>query len=547
MGVVSHDGASNVVWAEQGLEGSGPVDRAVANEGRTVAAADLGSNSFHMVVARWAGGRLHIVDKLRERVALAEGLDDRRRLTPDAEQRALACLQRFGERLQHMDASSVRAVGTNTLRRMKRSRQFLESGSKALGHEIDIISGREEARLVYLGVAHDVAHTAAVLPLRDSAEGVSGSSIAGDPAGRRLVVDIGGGSTECVVGDGFEILESDSLFMGCVSSSQRFFAEGKLSRKAMDRARMAARRELEPIRARTTESGWVQAIGSSGTILAIERILLECGWSERHVTAKGLRKLRKHIQAAGRVEHLDLEGLSDERRPVIAGGVAVLCGVFDSLRIDVMETSQCALREGVLHELLGRTEHRDLRDETVRRFQVRTEVDCEQAARVEHVALALLDRVADDWGLDDALDARLLAWAARLHESGLALSRSGYHRHGAYLVEHSDMPGFSREDQATLASLVRTHRRKISLALFDQLSRPRQKRALRLAVLLRIARRLCRSRGTESPLPESVHASGSSIRMKFTDGWLEENPLTHMDLDEEARLLSAAGIDLAVA
>ncbi len=499
-----------------------------------------------MVVARWAGGRLHVVDKIRERVALAAGLDDGRRLTPEAEERALACLQRFGERLRHMDAASVRVVGTNTLRKMRGGRRFLERASEALGHQIDIIPGREEARLVYLGVAHDVAHAAAEVLLHDDDEGVSGAADAGDPAGRRLVVDIGGGSTECVVGDGFEILESDSLFMGCVSYSQRFFADGKLSRKRMERARMAARRELEPIRRLFAESGWVQAVGSSGTILAVEQILVQNEWSERHITAKGLRKLRKYMQSVGRVEELDLPGLTDERRSVIAGGVAVLCGVFHSLRIDVMETSACALREGVLYDLLGRTEHRDLRDDTVRRFQERTQLDPEQAARVEHVALALLDFVAEDWKLDGALDRRMLAWAARLHECGLALARSGYHKHGAYLVQHSDMPGFSREDQATLATIVRAHRRKIGTDLFEPLAQPQQKRALRLAVLLRIARRLCRSRADESPLPASAHASGATIRVTFSDGWLDENPLTRTDLEEEALLLAAAGIEFEV-
>jgi exopolyphosphatase/guanosine-5'-triphosphate,3'-diphosphate pyrophosphatase len=516
------------------------------SEGRIVAAADLGSNSFHMVVARWADGRLHVVDKLRERVALAAGLDADRRLTPDAEERALDCLRRFGERLRHMDAANVRAVGTNTLRKMKRSRQFLERARHALGHGIDIIPGREEARLVYLGVAHDVAHAVSDLPLFDDALGARSASDLGDPAGRRLVVDIGGGSTECVVGDGLEILQSDSLFMGCVSYTQRFFPEGKLTRKAMDHARLAALRELAPIRVAFSDSGWVQAIGSSGTILAIERIVTECGWSERHITAKSLRKLRKHIQSAGAVKDLDLVGLSDDRRLVIAGGVAVLCGVFDSLGIDVMETSQSALREGVLHDLLGRTEHRDLRDDTVSHFQQRTSVDVVQAERVEGVALHILERVAEDWDLDAARDGRLLAWAARLHEVGLTLSRSGYHKHGAYLIQHSDMPGFSRDDQAALASIVRAHRRKIETGLFDQLPRERQPRALRLAVLLRVARRLCRSRGAEPPLPTSVSVKGGTIRLAFSDEWVDENPLTCADLEEEARLLAAASIKLVV-
>ena len=497
-------------------------------EGRTVAALDLGSNSFHMVVARWAGGGLHVVDKLRERVALAAGLDAKRRLDAETQQRAIACLERFGQRLREMPGDSVRAVGTNTLRQLRDGSDFVERAARALGHEIEIISGKEEARLIYLGVAHDVAHDA------------------GSHGGRRLVVDIGGGSTECIIGEDLEVLECDSLYMGCVSYSTRYFAEGRLSRRRMEKARLAARRELESIRRRYGAVGWDHAIGSSGTILAVERILVAEGWSERHITARALRKLRKRLQNGGRVGELSLAGLSEERRDVIAGGVAVLSGVFDSLGIEVMETSQHALREGLLYDLLGRIEHADLRDHTVRQLQLQYHVDREQAARVERAAISLLGEVAKGWGLEGATERKMLAWAARIHEAGLSIARSGYHRHGAYIVAHSDLPGFSREDQQTLAALVRGHRRRIRTELFEGLARPRRKTALRLAVLLRVARRLCRSRGAHPPLPVEVTASGSTIALRFDDGWLDEHPLTGADLEEEAALLRDAGITLSV-
>lgn len=500
-----------------------------AGEGRTVAAVDLGSNSFHMVVARWAGGRLHVVDKLRERVALAEGLDAKRRLSGEAQERAIACLERFGQRLAEMPADSVRAVGTNTIRSMRKGREFLTRAQEALGHDIDVIPGREEARLIYQGVAHDILH------------GV------GEIEGRRLVVDIGGGSTECVLGERLDVLECDSLFMGCVSFTQRFFRGGKLSRGRMDRARIAARRELEPIRRRYRTIGWDHAIGASGTIRAVERILVALGWTQRHIRADDLRRLRKQIQSSGKIESLDLPGLSEERRLVIAGGVAVLSGVFDSFGIEEMETSDNALREGLLYDLLGRIHHEDLRDHTVRRFQERTHVDRDQATRVERVALHLLDVVGESWELADPLDRKLLAWAAQIHEGGLAIARSGYHKHGAYVVGHSDMPGFSREDQAALATIVRTHRRKLSPELFDAVAPAHRRRVLRLTVLLRLARRLCRGRGSRPPVPESVRADGDEIELTFPAGWLDHHPLTRADLDEERELLAAAGVVLRVA
>ena len=493
-----------------------------------MAAVDLGSNSFHMVVARWVAGRLHIVDRLRDHVALAAGLDEESRLSAGAQTRALGCLERFGQRLAEMPADAVRAVGTNTIRSMRGGDAFLAGAQQALGRPIDVISGREEARLIYLGVAHDVRHGVGALH------------------GRRLVVDIGGGSTECVLGDSLDVTECDSLFMGCVSYTKRFFGDGKVSRGRMDRARIAARRELEPIHRHYKTIGWDHAIGASGTIRAVERILVASGWTQRHITAKGLRRLRKQLTTLGRIESFDLPELSAERRDVIAGGVAVLSAVFDSLDIEEMETSDNALREGLLYDLLGRMGHEDVRDETVRRVQERTHVDRDQAARVERVALHLLDLVAETWKLHDPLDRKLLAWAARIHEGGLAIGRSGYHKHGAYVVTHSDLPGFAREDQAVLATLIRTHRRKIHADLFEPVSASRRKRVLRLAVLLRIARRLCRSRGARPPIPESVVASGETIELHFPTAWLDDHPMTRVDLDEEQALLSAAGIRLSV-
>jgi exopolyphosphatase/guanosine-5'-triphosphate,3'-diphosphate pyrophosphatase len=491
----------------------------------TVAAADLGSNSFHMIVAQLDHGQIRIIDRLRERVALAEGLDGEDRLDPQVQARALECLRRFGQRLAHMPSGAVRAVGTNALRRMQDPRAFLAPAEAALGHTIEVISGREEARLIYLGVTH--AHA--------------------DDARRKLVVDIGGGSTECILGDGLEPLEADSLQMGCVGWTRRFFADGAITRERMRRAQIAAGVELQSIARRYKRLGWETCIGSSGTIVACEEMIRLSGWSNGGITERGLRKLRKALLAAGRPEHLDLPALQADRAPVLAGGVAILSAVFKILDVDALHASPGALREGVLHDLLGRMRHQDVRDRTIRGFQMRYRIDLEQARRVERTALALLESVAGEWDLEDPAHERLLAWAARLHEIGLGISYSGYHRHGAYIAAHSDMPGFSRQDQQRLSTLILNHRRKPDRGSFAALAPESQEPLLKLCVLLRLAVRLHRSRRPRAPVRFQASARKRELRLEFPAGWLERHPLSRADLDDEAALAQGLGFDLVLA
>ena len=496
-----------------------------ARHPQAVAAVDLGSNSFHMVVAQLADGEVRILDRLRERVALAEGLDAGKLLDREAQERALACLARFGQRLRDIPSGRVRAVGTSALRLARNAPGFLASAREALGHPIEVISGREEARLVYLGVSH---------------------SIAGEPD-RRLVVDIGGGSTECILGEGFETIRTDSLHMGCVNYSLRFFPGGEITREALLRAEIAAAQELEPIARVYKTRGWEACIGSSGTILSIEAILREGGWSERGVTERGLKKLSKALLEAGHASRLSLPGMAEDRAPVLAGGFAILRAAFRSLSIERMLTSQGALREGVLFDLAGRMRHQDARDETIRSCMQRYDIDRDQASRVERTALALLDQVAGSWGVADGDARRLLSWAARLHEIGLSVNHSGYHKHGAYLVAHGFLPGFSGQDQESLAVLIGAHRRKLGSAQLDSLPSLRAALALKLSVLLRLAVLLNRSRSPR-PLPAiRLSSRGSLLELRFPDGWLDGHSLTRMDLEEETSILRTVGIELVVA
>jgi exopolyphosphatase/guanosine-5'-triphosphate,3'-diphosphate pyrophosphatase len=489
----------------------------------TVAAIDLGSNSFHMVVARvLPGGELQVIDKVKDRVRLAAGLDKHGDLTPEAQERALASLSRFGQRVRDMPRGTVRAVGTNTLRKGRNALPFLVRAHKALGHPIEIISGREEARLIYLGVAHDF-----------------------DAQGQRLVVDIGGGSTEIIVGLGFDPIALDSLYMGCVSWSMRFFPEGKITPRGMRAAMTAAGLQLEGVVHRYRTLGWSSAVGSSGTINAIERVLREAGIDPMGISRKGLKQLRRRVIEAGHADRLELPGLQETRRPVFAGGLAVLSAVFGALKIKRMSATGGALREGLLYELIGRRSGEDIRENAVARFGERLQADPQQARRVQHTALALFDQVAPAWGLHEE-HRSLLGWAARLHEVGTFLTYSGYHKHSAYLIANADLPGFSRQAQGVLAALVLAHRGLLApdrLALYYP---GRLDRVMRQAVLLRLAVRLRRSRSPHSLPDITLTADGESLHMAFPPGWLDVHPLTRADLEEEVKALRAARLALTL-
>ncbi len=496
-----------------------------ADQPPVVAAVDLGSNSFHMIVAQPLDGELRIIDRLREPVRLASGLDADNQLAEDARQRALACLSRFGQRLAGMPSGSVRAVGTNTLRKAKGTDDLLTRAAEALGHPIEVIAGREEARLIYLGVSHS-------RPALD---------------GRQLVMDIGGGSTEFIIGERFEPLLMESLFMGCVSMTQAYFADGTLSEKAMKRAEIAAGVELQPIKRPFRQLGWQVAAGASGTIRAIGEVVRQMGWSEGTITRDALVRLRRTVVELGHVNKLStLKGLREERAPVFAGGLAVLQAAFNALEIEEMAVADWALREGLIYDLIGRINHEDVRERTILGICQRYGTDVEQAQRIDGTAQTLLHQLAPAWGMvGEECASQLLHWAARLHEIGLVVAHNQYHKHAAYLIENADLPGFSRQEQHLLALLVRVHRRKFADPLFKDLPKGQSERAVRLAVVLRLAVLLHRSR-SEQPLPAiGVEASNGHLSLKFPPGWLDQHPLTQADLSQEAEYLTAAKVGLS--
>jgi len=488
-----------------------------------IAAVDLGSNSFHMVVARRVDGQLTIVDRIREMVRLGAGLDARGRIAPEAAELALACLGRFRERLAALEASQVRAVGTNTLRRARRRNVFLMRAQAALGHPIEVISGVEEARLVYLGAAR---------------------SLPSHP-GPRLVVDIGGGSTELIIGRGDEAERLESLYMGCVSSSEAFFPGGVVTEAGFRDARLFARRELQPVRRPFREAGWQQAVGTSGTIRATGRQLRLLGVTEGEITPEGLALLRDRLLAAGNMASHGLPSLSAQRSPVYPGGLAVLSEVFDALEIDRMIPAEGALREGLLWDLVGRLTDEDARDRSVRSFQLRFHVELAQAERVEATALALLGELAAGWSLEDEECAELLSWAARLHEVGLDIAHAQHQLHAAYLLRNADLAGFSFDQQRRLAVLVGGHRRKIRDELLEVVQEPWSKRIRYLLAILRLAVLLHRSRSTTPAPPMQIETGKRKLRLRFPDGWLDAHPLTRADLEQEAHYLAALDLKLS--
>jgi exopolyphosphatase/guanosine-5'-triphosphate,3'-diphosphate pyrophosphatase len=506
------------------LSSADPNSLARIEPAEVMAAVDLGSNSFHMVVARNQHGQPSIVDRLREMVRLASGLDRDGRLDDASQERALGCLRRFGQRLRDMRAHQVRVVGTNTLRRASNADTFLVRAEEALGHPVEVISGIEEARLIYLGVSHHI----------DASEGAN------------LVIDIGGGSTELIIGEGYEPQHLESLAIGCVGMSRQYFDDGKLTNKRFERARLAARLELRPVSGAFRRRGWKRAIGSSGTVRAASEIAQELHVVENGVTISAVEAVIERMIEARRIEDLRLPGLGQERAPVLAGGIAILAEVMNALKIEHMQISNGALREGLLYDMLGRLQNEDARERSIRSMQRRYHVDLEQAARVESTAAVLLEQVARSWGLGEQRYRQLLVWAARLHEVGLDIAHARYHNHGGYLVANSDLPGFVRLEQLLLASLVTFHRRKLDDPFLGELPRPWQAPIFKLIVLLRLAVLLNRSRSPTDLPAIGLVAGKDSLALRFPAGWLDANPLTAADLEQEQEWLGARGFDLDV-
>lgn len=490
-------------------------------EEQLLAAIDLGSNSFHIVVAQLNQGELRTVDVMSDKVQLGAGIDKQRYLSDEAKERGLACLSRFAQRIKDIPKDSIRIVGTNALREAKNSREFIDEAESLLGSPLEIIAGREEARLIYLGVSHTLA----------------------DDEGARLVIDIGGGSTEFIIGERFEPRTMESLHMGCVSFTKRYFHNDEINTKTFKRAHTAALQELQAIKYHYKNLGWRSAVGSSGTIKAVRNACVSEGYTEDKITKKALHALRDQILSHSHSSDIDIDGLKPERKKVLPAGIAILCAAFEALDIDEMSFSDGALREGVLYDMAGRLRHEDVRDRTINAIMQRYHVDQEQADKVEQTALLAWAQVKESWQLSRK-HYDMLSWAARTHEIGLTIAHSQFHKHSAYLLTHADLPGFTTREQLQLATLVRGHRRKFPKEEFKALPKRLQESYKRLCILLRVSAVLHRSRSKDRLPAISFSTDNKKLILDFPEGWLEHHPLTHADLEQEAEYLNNADIKL---
>ena len=466
-----------------------------------LAAIDLGSNSFHLLVANYQDDRLQVVARLGEKVQLAAGIDEQGRLGEAAMQRALDCLARFAPFLEDITAGHLRVVGTNALRDATNSQALIERAETLLGQRIEIIAGREEARLIYLGAAHALAED-----------------------GRRLIVDIGGGSTEFIIGERFEPLALESLRMGCVTFTRRFFDGGDISEKRMRKAELAALSELANIQRPYQRLGWADPVGSSGTIKAAAAVIAAAGDApEGVITRDGLAALRRRLIKCRKLDKVAMEGLKPDRSRVFPAGVAILSAIFEAFALERMRYADGALREGVLYDMVGRNSPEDSRIKTLDSLLRNYQVDLRQAENVATTAGELFAQVRAAWQLD-ADQACFLDWASRLHEVGLAISHSQFHRHGAYLLEHSDLAGFSRPEQRLLAFLVRAHRRKFPIREWQVI--------------------LNHSRPEQPPAAPRLEADGETLTLTLLDA--APPALLLNDLEQEVAYQQAVDLPLVI-
>lgn len=489
-----------------------------------IAALDIGSNSFHLVVARIMAGSVQILHKVKQKVRLADGLGQDNRLSNDAIKRGVEALKLCQASMQGCD--SIRIVATYSLRKAVNANAFIKAAKKVFPYPVEVISGAEEARLIYQGVAHTFEHQ----------------------TGKRLVVDIGGGSTEFVIGQGFNHERLSSLSMGCVSFQHRYFAAGELKNKAFKKAITAARQELERIDKAYLASSWDISIGSSGTISMLAKLSqeVEPELAPDTIRRSALNKLMKLACDVGHTDKLKFDNLNEDRRDVFAAGLAILIAVFDALHIDEMSYSPAALREGVLYEMEDRLAHNDIRERTAESLATRYDVDIAQAKRVLNTTEHLYSQVADAWDIQSAELKHLLGWAAMLHEVGLQINSRGMQRHSAYIIANADLPGFNQEQQQVLSALVGFHRKKIRLQHFPELQQISPIHLYRLISLLRLGALLNIRRQDDFLPPIRLTAHNTHLALGFPRDWLEQDPLMQADLETEAEYQKALGIKLCL-
>ncbi|RDV26654.1 guanosine-5'-triphosphate,3'-diphosphate pyrophosphatase [Alteromonas aestuariivivens] len=489
-------------------------------QGEYYAAVDLGSNSFHMVVVHVVNGSVQIIGKIKQKVRLAAGLDEHMALDDISMERGWQCLQTFSERLQDIPASNIRVVATATLRLATNAQVFIKKAEQILGHKLEVISGEEEARQIYLGVAYTSANQ-----------------------GNSLVIDIGGASTEIIIGNDMQPIHLVSLDMGCVTFMERYFQNGHLSEQNFASAKAAAHALLDSVAESFLCFDWQNCLGASGTPQAITEILVTQGISDA-IRLDYLHALEQQCVACAELEQLDIEGLEESRKPIFPSGLAILISLFERLEIDTMNISGGALREGLIYGMLDNTQENDRRQQSLNQAMARYHIDKHHAESVRTVALKLCHQMCAQASICHLDTEAVLGAAATLHEIGLHIEYKKHHEHGAYILTYIDLPGFTRLQRAGIRDLVRSHRLTINSNVFEHYHdevRPMLEGLLRV---LRISVVLCLRRQNKHVPEVKLTVNGNHWSLNFPDGWLKAHPLINAELANEAWLQHKAGWEL---
>jgi len=485
------------------------------------AAIDLGSNSFHMLVVREMAGSIQTVARIKRKVRLAAGLDSNSHLSDEAMERGWQCLRLFSEQLQDIPPDQIRVVATATLRLATNAGTFLQQAQQILNCPVNVISGEEEARLIYQGVAHTTG----------------GSD-------KRLVVDIGGGSTELVTGNGSQTTALFSLSMGCVTWLERYFGDRHLGQQNFEEAEQAARDIIHPVVKPLRKQGWQVCVGASGTVQALQEIMMAQGMDER-ITLRKLQQLKQRAIQCGKLEELEIEGLTLERALVFPSGLSILIAIFTELNISSMTLAGGALREGLVYDMLHLPIDRDIRSRTLHNIQRRFTIDTEQAERVRLLARSFARQVSHSWKLDDRC-CELLDSACIIHEIGLSVDFKQAPQHAAYLIRHLDLPGFTPAQKKLLATLLQNQVNSIDLASLSQQNAVPPRMAERLCRLLRLAI-IFASRRRDDTLPAvRLHAGDDHLTLTLPVGWLDAHPLREELLEQECHWQSYVHWSLTV-
>jgi exopolyphosphatase / guanosine-5'-triphosphate,3'-diphosphate pyrophosphatase len=488
-----------------------------------LAALDIGSNSFHFVLARKVGEHIQVIHREKYQVQLAKGLNSDKILSEQAIERGRATLEKLSASIPPINKQNVRVVATYTLRQAKNSGQFIAAAKRSFPFNIEVISGHEEARLIYQGVAHHRQHNEL-----------------------QLVIDIGGGSTECIIGEQYKVKALDSLNIGCVSYQQQFFPDGIISEQAFKQAIHQAKHQVDSIAKRFKRLGWKYVAGTSGTIKAIVKIINIQQQIPHAITLNDLNTLKKQCLKYNHVEELTIDGLKESRRSVICAGLAILIAVMETLNINSLEYCQYALREGVLFELLENSQHNNVRLRTIEDFIQRFNIDKPHAATVEQVAMKILTAIKSPWQLQDDIYQELLSSAIKLHEIGLDINTSGYQKHGQYIIEQTDLPGFNQEQQTALAWLVGNQRKKITPLIKHQWHLLHAETLEKLAVIIRLSVLLNQQRHLDEDYLIAAIATPKTLTLTLKEQWLSERPIIDTELFYEKQSINSLGINLII-